>query len=82
MKFTHSEVEVNMNPIASERVRIGLSQDDLAEKLGLKSRVTISSYESGGEIPGSKIVAMTRLFNCSADYLLGLTDNRLPVEVS
>lgn len=28
------------------------------------------------EIPGSKLVAMTRLFKCSADYLLGLTDNR------
>ena len=65
-----------MNPIASERVRIGLSQEDLAEKIGLKSRTTVASYENGGEIPCSKLVAMTHLFKCSADYLLGLTDNR------
>lgn len=65
-----------MNPIASERVRICLSQEDLATKLGLKSRATVASYESGGEIPGSKLVAMTKLFHCSADYLLGLTENR------
>ena len=40
-----------MNPIASERVRIGLSQEDLAEKIGLKSRATVASYENVGEIP-------------------------------
>lgn len=63
-----------MNPIASERVRIGLSQEGLASKLDLKSRATIAAYESGGEIPSSKLIAMTRLFHCSADYLLGLTE--------
>lgn len=65
-----------MNPIASERVRVGLNQDELAEKLGLKSRATVASYENGGEIPASKLVSMTRIFGCSADYLLGLTENR------
>lgn len=65
-----------MNSIASERVRIGLSQDDLAAKLNLKSRATVASYESGGEIPSSKLIAMTELFHCSVDYLLGLTENR------
>ncbi len=65
-----------MNSIASERVRIGLSQEDLAAKLNLKSRATVASYESGGEIPSSKLIAMTELFHCSADYPLGLTENR------
>ena len=65
-----------MNSLASERVRIGLSQEDLAAKLNLKSRATVASYESGGEIPSSKLIAMTELFHCSADYLLGLTENR------
>ncbi len=32
-----------MNPIASERVRIGLSQEGLASKLDLKSRATIAA---------------------------------------
>lgn len=65
-----------MNSIASERVRIGLSQEGLAAKLNLKSRATVASYESGGEIPSSKLIAMTELFHCSSDYLLGLTENR------
>lgn len=65
-----------MNSIASERVRIGLSQEDLAAKLNLKSRATVASYERGGEIPSSKLIAMTELFHCSSDYLLGLTENR------
>ena len=65
-----------MNSIASERVRIGLSQEELASKLDLKSRATIAAYENGGEIPSSKLVAMAQLFHCSADYLLGLSDNR------
>lgn len=65
-----------MNSIASERVRIGLSQEDLAAKLNLKSRATVASYESGGEIPSSKLIAMAELFHCSVDYLLGLTENR------
>jgi transcriptional regulator with XRE-family HTH domain len=69
-------MDVQMNTITREHIRIGLSQEDLAEKIGLKSRATVASYENGGEIPGSKLVAMTRLFKCSADYLLGLTDNR------
>lgn len=43
-----------MNPIASERVRIGLSQEGLASKLDLKSRATIAAYESGGENPQLK----------------------------
>lgn len=65
-----------MNSIASEHVRIGLSQEELASKLDLKSRATIAAYENGGEIPSSKLVAMAQLFHCSTDYLLGLSDNR------
>ena len=64
-----------MNPIASERVRIGLSQEDLATKLGLKSRATVASYESGGIEPCLRLSGR-KLFHCSADYLLGLTENR------
>ena len=60
-----------MNPIASERVRIGLSQEDLATKLGLKSRATVASYENGGEIPGSKLVKLAKYYGCSVDELLG-----------
>lgn len=65
-----------MNAIASERVRLGLNQDDLANQLGLKTRSSVASWENGGDIPSSKLVLMSELFRCSVDYLLGLTDER------
>lgn len=65
-----------MNAIASERVRLGLSQGDLANQLGLKTRSSVANWENGGDIPSSKLVLMSELFRCSVDYLLGLTDER------
>ena len=65
-----------MNAIASERVRLGLSQGDLANQLGLKTRSSVASWENRGDIPSSKLVLMSELFRCSVDYLLGLTDER------
>ena len=44
----------------------------LAEKLGVSEK-TINNWKNGRtEIPASKLVAMSRLFNCTTDYLLGI----------
>lgn len=67
-----------MNQIRSERARLGLSQDDLAEKLGV-SRQSIINWEQGDvDLKASVVVAMAELFSCSTDYLLGCTNERLP----
>ena len=67
-----------MRNIASERVRIGYSQKDLADFLGV-SRETVARYEAGTVEPRTKaIVEMANLFNCSTDYLLENTEDRLP----
>lgn len=56
----------------------GLTLQDLAVLLGL-SRVTCGYYESEKRRPDSDIVAqMCRVFDVSADYLLGLSDTRKP----
>ncbi len=48
----------------------GMSQELLAEKLGV-SRQSVSKWESGGALPDvDKIVAMSALFGVSTDYLL------------
>lgn len=61
--------------IREERLSKGLSQDVLAEKLGMK-RANISNYEAGRVVPpGSILLEMSRIFDVSTDYLLGLTDN-------
>lgn len=65
-----------MKNIISERSRMGLSQKDLASKIGV-SLTTVSRWEQGRAVPnGSDLVKMRKLFGCSTDYLLGLTDER------
>lgn len=65
------------NNIASERVRLGWSQEDLANKLDA-SRETVKKWESGeSPIKSSMLVAMSDLFGCSIDYLLGRCEERL-----
>lgn len=64
------------NTIKSERVRAGLSQDDLAERLNV-SAVTIRNWESGrNTMPVNKLVEMSDIFQCSTDYILGRCDER------
>ena len=66
-----------MYNIKSERVRIGLSQDDLAEVIGVHVN-TLRAWENGANKPGSlNLIKLCDLFKCSPDYLLGLTDDRL-----
>lgn len=51
--------------IKSERVRIGLSQDVLADKLGVHVN-SVRKWENGETQPGSlSLIAMSKIFNCS-----------------
>lgn len=62
--------------ITSERVRSGLTQNQLAEQLSVSSS-TVYRWETGGALPGGDIlVKMRKLFGCTTDYLLGLSDER------
>lgn len=66
-----------MKTIASERTLIGLSQAELAEKLGV-SRLTVIRWETGVIMPPvNSLMAMCDLFGCSVDYLLGRTMERV-----
>lgn len=64
--------------IDSERVKHKMSFQDLADFLKV-SRRTLQNWKNGiSEIPLSKLIKMAELWNCSVDYLLGLTDERRP----
>lgn len=56
-----------------------LTQSELADILGLKP-TAISNYESKRNEPSfDKLIALSRYFDVSCDYLLGITDAYLPV---
>lgn len=61
--------------IKNYRKKAGMSQDELAEKLGV-SRQSISLWETGQTQPTIyNIVALAEIFNISSDTLLGSYDN-------
>lgn len=56
--------------IAVCRRKAGLSQEELAGKLGL-SRQAVSRWETGAAMPDTeKVVELSRLFSVTTDYLL------------
>lgn len=57
--------------IAEQRKKLGLSQEELAEKLNI-SQKSISKYERGDRRPSYEVlVLMAALFDVTTDYLLG-----------
>jgi transcriptional regulator with XRE-family HTH domain len=56
-----------------------LTQGELATILGLKP-TAISNYESERNEPSfDKLISLSKYFDVSCDYLLGITDSYLPV---
>lgn len=56
--------------IIEERKKLGLSQEELADKLSV-SRQAVSKWESAQTIPDlQKIILMSELFSVSTDYIL------------
>lgn len=52
-----------------------MTQDELAQKLGVSKR-TLLRYESGESEPSiSVLIALSLLFNVSIDYIVGSKDN-------
>lgn len=61
------------------RLKNKLTQVELADILGLKP-TAISNYEAERNEPSfAKLIALSKYFDVSCDYLLGLTDSYLPV---
>ncbi|ANU53145.1 helix-turn-helix transcriptional regulator [Acutalibacter muris] len=58
--------------IEAERARLGLTKDELAERLGV-SRKTLLNWQTGRtEIPSGKLIKLAYMFDCTIDYLLGV----------
>ena len=56
--------------IIFERKKVGFSQEQLAERLGI-TRQAVSKWEAGSTIPEiSKLLALSEVFHVSIDYLV------------
>lgn len=61
------------------RTKRKLTQSELAEILDLKP-TAISNYESSRNEPSfEKLIVLSKYFDVSCDYLLGLSDSYLPI---
>lgn len=61
--------------IKKRREELGMSQDELARKVGYTSRSTIARIERGDiNIPQDKIVLFARALGMLPEYLMGWTD--------
>lgn len=63
------------NRIKNLRIKAGLTQHELAEKLGGISASTVGMYEQGRRTPDmEKIILLGKIFSVSTDCLLGVSD--------
>lgn len=62
--------------IKSERIRAGLTREQVAETVGVHPNSVINWEQNVCQPSASALIALSGLFGCSADYLLGLTDER------
>lgn len=67
------------------REALGMTQDELAEKAGYKSRSSINKIERGGNnLPQSKIVLFAKILQTTPAYLMGWEDEEKnpPIELN
>lgn len=75
------EMEYNFKKIGAriraERKKLGLSQQELCDKINLSQRATLGRFESGtSETPLWVLVELCRVFDCELGYLLCEYDQR------
>lgn len=67
--------------IRNRREELGMSQDDLAQKMGYKSRSSINKIEMGlNDISQSKVVAFAEALDTTPAYLMGWEVTSKPTE--
>lgn len=61
------------NNIKAELARYDMSQENLAEFLGISSSTVKNWFNGKATIPSSALIKMSQRWGVSTDYLLGLT---------
>lgn len=68
--------------LASERIRRGMNQKDCAKQLGVSVKALVRYESNAGKMPADFVKRAADFFGCSSDYLLDMTDERLPKALS
>lgn len=64
------------NHIKVERVRLNLTQKELAQMIGVSTQTANKWEHDVSSCPVDKLIEMRNVFGCSVDYLIGLVDER------
>ncbi len=70
--------------IRNRRIELGMSQDELAKKVGYKSRSSVNKIEMSRDLPLTKVQKMANALDVSPGFLMGWEDEvdvPLPSEV-
>lgn len=68
--------------IKTRRLELGYSQDELAKRLGYKSRSTINKIELGiNDITQSKVLDFAKALDTTVQYLMGWDEKNPPASV-
>ena len=60
----------------NERLRLGLSTADVADRIGVHENA-VQRWERGEAEPlGSNLIRLARLYECTPEFLLGITSDR------
>lgn len=59
------------NKIRKKREELGMTQDELAKKLGYKSRSSVNKVENSREIPMKKVKLYANALDLSVPFLMG-----------
>lgn len=70
------------NNIRERRKQLGLTQQELATKVGYTDRSTIAKIEAGKiDIPQSTIVALAKALECSPGDLMGIPEEQTEFDI-
>ncbi len=62
--------------IEAERIRKGISKEDLANKVGISLKTYYNWLNAVNPIPSTALIKMADIFHVTVDYLLGRNENR------
>lgn len=69
--------------IKLRREELGMSQEELANKLGYKSKSTINKVELGiNDITQSKVVEYAKVLDTTISYLMGWDEKTAEIEIT